>query len=100
METKSPSHVIYTNTHCDNGPSLSHAGSEMLKRSLLTWTEHFKAVIPLLWPLQGNFIKYGVLACDLCSSSILFFLFLFIYLFYFIFLIGPSIFVVANTGLL
>ena len=62
--TKIPGHVICTKTHCDNKPSLSHAGSEMLECALLTWTEHFKALTPLLWPLQGNFIKYGALACD------------------------------------
>jgi hypothetical protein len=38
----------------------------MLKCALLSWTEHFKAVIPLLWSLQGNFVKYGALACDFC----------------------------------
>jgi len=64
MQKKIPGHIIYTKTHSDNKSSLSHAGSEVLKCVLLTWTEHFKAVTPLLWPLQGNFIKYGAPACD------------------------------------
>jgi hypothetical protein len=46
----------------------------MLKCALLSGNAHFKAVIPLLWPLQGNFIKYSSLAYDFYVHQAFYFL--------------------------